>query len=113
MTLQKIILLFATAVIMFALFSAAQYYQASETVPTEEAREFVIRGQFIISLAYDQYNADPTTYNKDAISIMVLDYILILDALCDDPGIKYSCNEGYTLLEKIGSDLWGRDSTNG
>ena len=81
----------------------------AQTVTTEAARDFVIRGHFILNLAFEQYQSDPTTDSEEALEVMTLQYLLILEELCVDPEIKYSCGEAYAFLDEVGVELWGVD----
>jgi hypothetical protein len=108
-------------IVAYALLAATKYYIddpiRTEVVPqtqtqdytTDEARAWVIQGQFIVSLALKQYKLDPTPYSADVIRVMIMEYILILEALCVDTDLDFSCGQAYTFLDGVGTEVWKKD----
>ena len=112
----KIGLITVALALVITLFLAAKsitqdsgVYVDGRAVTTEAARDFVIRGHFILNLAFEQYQLDPTPHSEEALEVMTLQYLLILEELCVDPEIEYSCGEAYAFLDEVGVEIWGVD----
>jgi hypothetical protein len=75
--------------------------ELSVDLEEEELNEYIITGHLILTLAVVEYNTYPTDRNFEIINMMIAKYDEVLDLLCDDQRVVFSCTQARAYLEGL------------